>query len=223
MGIAIRAESAQQSWTDEEIIDRVLAGDTALYELLVRRYNQRLYRVVRAVLREDNLTEDVMQEAYIRAFQHLRQFEGRASFSTWLSRIAVHEAFAKLQQKKRLDQYDFDQDEKAVQGTVMTETPETSAATWETRELLEKAILALPREYRVVVVMRDVEEMTTAETASALELSEEAVKVRLHRAHAKMRNYFCETLGASSTSSFQFHAARCDRVAAFVMEAIRRR
>ncbi len=135
----------------------------------------------------------------------------------------MHEAFARLEQKKRLDQYDFDEDENAVQANVSTQTPEVSAASWETRDFLEKAILALPGEYRVVVMMRDVEELSTAETALALQLSEEAVKVRLHRAHAKMRKYFCETLGAKSTSSFQFHAVRCDRVAAFVMDAISRR
>src|SRR3954468_25092117 len=84
-----------EGWTDQEIVDRVRAGDTALYEIIMRRYNQRLYRIARAILRDDAESEDVMQDAYVRAYQHLHQFEGRAPFSTWLTRIAVHEALVR--------------------------------------------------------------------------------------------------------------------------------
>src|SRR5947209_8653718 len=96
------ADSPQAALPDEEIVRRVLAGDTALFELLMRRYNQRLYRVARAILRDDAEAEDVMQEAYVRAYTHLAQFEGRASFATWLTKIAVHEALARAGKRDRL-------------------------------------------------------------------------------------------------------------------------
>ena len=94
IGTLERASS--EGWTDQEVIERVKAGDTALYEIIMRRYNQRLYRVARAILRDDGEAEDVIQDAYVRAYQHLDQFAGRAPFSTWLTRIAVHEALRRL-------------------------------------------------------------------------------------------------------------------------------
>src|SRR6266446_7253030 len=105
MAITGTLEKARsEGWTDEEVIDRVKAGDTALYELVMRRYNQRLYRIARAILRDDAEAEDVMQDAYVRAYQHLDQFARRAPFSTWLTRIAVHEALARVRQRNRVQQ-----------------------------------------------------------------------------------------------------------------------
>lgn len=142
------------------------------YELLMRRYNQRVYRAVRAVLRDDTEAEDVMQEAYVRAFQYLAKFEQRASFCTWITRIAVHEALARLEQRKR---YALDMDEEGVNVTESLEAknmnPEDCAAVGETRRLLERAILTLPYRYRIVIMLRDVEEMNTMEAAEALGLS----------------------------------------------------
>src|SRR3954465_1518788 len=102
----INTRASAEGWTDEEIVDRVLAGETALYEIIMRRYNQRLYRVARAILRDDSEAEDVMQDAYVRAYQHLHQFARRAPFSTWLTRIAVHEALARIRQRNRTRQID---------------------------------------------------------------------------------------------------------------------
>lgn len=215
-------QAASQTWDDAEIVERVRGGETALFELLIRRHNQRLYRIIRSIVRDDDLAEEVMQEAYVRAFEHLRQFEGRASFSTWLSRIAVNEALARLERRKRFEQRDFDLDGEEMPLKTVSETPETSFGGVETRELLEKAILALPRDYRSILVMRDVEELTTSETASVLGLTEENVKVRLHRAHAMLRRHLTKVLGASSLSVFQFGAARCDRVTDSVMQRIMR-
>src|SRR5262249_15474218 len=90
-----------EAWSDEQVVSRVLAGDRALYELLLRLYNQLLYRVARSILRDDTEAEDVMQDAYVRAYQHLADFEGRARFSTWLTRIAVHEALARRRFRSR--------------------------------------------------------------------------------------------------------------------------
>jgi len=218
MQTRVLSATEQSSWSDEEIIDRVIAGESALYELLVRRYNQKLYRAVRAVLKDDTEAEDVMQEAYVRAYQGLRKFERRASFSTWATRIAVNEAIARLKSKNRTET-EYLEDEvlegEAVGAT--TNNPEGEMAQTEARSLLEDAILKLPLDYRTVVMMRDVEEMSTTETASALALTEEAVKVRLHRARAMMRRELFARVGATSAEAFQFQAPRCDRVAAAVL------
>src|SRR2546422_8688998 len=103
-GTEILGRARSEGWTDEEVVGRIRAGDTALYEIIMRRYNQRLYRVARAILRDDAEAEDVMQDAYVRAYQHLDQFAGRAPFSTWLTRIAVHEALARVRQRNRIQQ-----------------------------------------------------------------------------------------------------------------------
>src|SRR5882672_2226689 len=97
-------KARSEGWTDEEVVARVKAGDTALYEIVMRRYNQRLYRVARTILHDDAEAEDVMQDAYVRAYQHLNQYAGRAPFSAWLTRIAVHEALARLRSRNRTEQ-----------------------------------------------------------------------------------------------------------------------
>lgn len=213
-------ESVAQSWTDQEIIDRVLGGEIALYELLVRRYNQRVYRAVRSILRDDSEAEDIMQDAHVAAFQHLAEFEGRAAFSTWLTKIAVHEALARLKKLQRFEPEDFNLDESLIPMTKNDASPEAATSSSETRVLLEEAILTLPIHYRSVLVLRDVEEMSTLETATALELTEEAVKVRLHRARALLRKELYRRVGANSTSAFEFGAGRCDRVTEQVMSRI---
>jgi RNA polymerase sigma-70 factor, ECF subfamily len=207
--------------TDAEVIERVLAGDAGLYELLMRRYNQRIYRAIRAVLRDDAEAEDVMQEAYVRAFQHLPRFEQRASFCTWVTRIAVNESLARLEQKKRFTT-EVDDEGASVTDNLEAKyvSPEVAAGSAETRALLEEAILALPYPYRIVVMLRDVEEMNTEETANALELSADVVKVRLHRGRAMLRRELYARAGAENSAAFQFHATRCDRVVSGVMGRI---
>ena len=218
VGILERAKS--ESWSDEEIVERVLEGETALYELIMRRYNQRLYRAARAILRDDGEAEDVLQDTYVRAYQHLAQFAGRARFSTWLTRIAVHEALARARRRSRSEQMDCFEGER---GDLMLQAkdadPETQTAQAEAGRLLEAAILSLPEIHRTVLMLRDVEEMTTEEAAEALDISEENVKVRLHRARAMLRKELYARAGAKSASAFQFMATRCDRV---VREVFRR-
>jgi RNA polymerase sigma-70 factor, ECF subfamily len=215
--IAVR-ESAGSELTDVEVVERVKAGDTALYEILMRRYNQRLYRVARAILRDDAESEDVMQDAYVRAYEHLEQFAGRAPFSTWLTRIAVHEALARLRQRTRNPQLDDTDDdgELAMNVTATSPGPEENASRAETIQLLEEAVLGLPEQYRIVVTLRDIEDLSTAETAAALDLTEENVKVRLHRGRALARNRLLARLGAGAKQAFPFMGARCDRVVAGV-------
>jgi RNA polymerase sigma-70 factor (ECF subfamily) len=205
-----------EGWTDEEIVQRVLGGEPALFEILMRRHNQRVYRAIRSILREDAESEDVMQEAYVRAYEHLAQFEGRAQFSTWLTRIAVHEALKRLAARGKFDPLDADgyEGEEGSMASFQANSlsPEADASRGELSGLLEDAILLLPQIYRSVIVLRDVEEMSTAETAEVLSLTEANVKVRLHRGHELLRGELLRRVGASSAQAFGFHASRCDRV-----------
>lgn len=206
--------AALERWTDLEVVERVKAGETGLYEIIMRRYNQRLYRVARAILRDDGEAEDVMQDAYVRAFQHLSQYAGDAHFSIWLTRIAVNESLRRLRLRKRSDQLqDREEYEEGFMNVVETSPdPEQQASIAEFGEILEEAVLDLPDHYRAVVMMRDVEQLTTAETAAALDLSEQNVKVRLHRGHALMRGWLFARVGEVGKNAFPFMAVRCDRV-----------
>lgn len=211
---ALLEKANLEGWTDEEVVTRVLEGETAAFEILMRRYNQRLYRAARAILRDDAEAEDVMQDAYVKAYQHLGQFAGRAKFSTWLTRIAVHEALARVERRRRYDTLDSvsgpDGDDMKIASHVPS--PEQQAVNAQNGVLLEAAILALPDSYRTVLMMRDIEELSTAETADALDLTEENVKVRLHRARALLRNELYTQVGSTRTKAFAFMANRCDRL-----------
>lgn len=209
--------------SDEEVVERVLAGETALFEILMRRYNQRLYRVARAILTDDGEAEDVMQDAYVRAYSHLDQFARRSSFSTWLTRIAVYEALARARRGRRLVRID-DPDrrgEHAMRDPRSTENgPEQQAIQRDLRSALETAIGALPESYRSVLMLREVEGMSTAETAECLGISEALTKTRLHRARAAMRREMESRSREVLAGSFSFHLSRCDRVVAAVFARI---
>jgi RNA polymerase sigma-70 factor (ECF subfamily) len=213
-----------EGWTDAEIVRRVLAGETPLFEIVMRRYNQRLYRAALAILGNEAEAEDVLQDAYVRAYQHLHQFQGRAQFSTWLTRIAVNEALARARRQHRA--VSLDEPLSPGGDTLMSSfaaegpNPEQQASQAELGRVLETAIMAVPEKYRAVLMLRDVENMSTAETASVLGLSEENVKVRLHRARALVRKELYATAGAMAPRVFGFMAERCDRVVARVFERL---
>lgn len=220
---ALLQQAKREDWSDEEVVRRVLAGETALYELLMRRHNQRLYRVARAILRDEAEAEDVMQDAYVRAYQNLASFEGRAKFVTWLTRIAVHEALTRSRRRLRfpsLDITDESNGEVMKSATSMNRTPEQEAYDHELRAVLEKAVLSLSEEHRLVFMLRDVEGMSTEETAVSLNLTEENVKVRLHRARGRLRKRLYEEAGATTARCFQFPAVRCDRVVNNVFQVL---
>jgi RNA polymerase sigma-70 factor (ECF subfamily) len=217
--------TAQAPFSDEEVVARVLAGETSVFEIVMRRYNQLLYRVARSVLRNDSEAEDVMQDAYVRAYEHLDQFAGRAKFSTWLTRIAVHEALARQRRGNRYQEVEpmFESDGDPMDRFAsMALTPEEQASNSEIRSLLEEAVEKLPDAYRTVFVLRDIEEMSTTDTANALEISEENVKVRLHRARALLRKSLYARAGMERKEAFNFHAVRCDRVVKNVFERIQK-
>jgi RNA polymerase sigma-70 factor (ECF subfamily) len=209
--------------SDDEVVRRVRAGETGLFEVVMRRYNQRLYRVARAILREDAEAEDVTQQAFVNAYRHLDQFAGRAKFSTWLTRIAVHEALARARRRGRFDgQETVDDGDGDTMDALKSPgpDPERQAFVGELRGLLESAIEALPQHYRAVFVMRAVEGMSTAESAECLEITEETAKTRLHRARILLRDALYERAGIESAAAFSFEAPRCDRVVAAVFERI---
>jgi len=209
--------------SDEEVVRRVLDGETALFELIMRRYNQRLYRVARAILRDDSEAEDVMQDAYVRAYGHLSQFAGRSQFATWLTRIAIHEALARVQRRKKTDQLGankWNDGEGEMNIAAKALNPEEQLSASELGRALESAILSIPEQYRLVLMMRDVEQLSTSETATALDLSEENVKVRLHRARAMVRKNLFAQVGSEAPRAFGFMGERCDRVVARVMARI---
>lgn len=211
---AILEKARVESWTDGEVVERVKAGETALYEILMRRYNQRLYRVARAILRDDGEAEDVMQEAYVRAYQHLDQYAGAAPFATWLTRIAVNEALGRLRKRGRSQQLEDEEwnGEGSMNAADTSMDPEQRASVAELGHLLEEAVMELPEPYRLVVMLRDIEELSTAETAAALDLTEENVKIRLHRGHAKARQWLFDRVGPTAKDAFAFMGVRCDRV-----------
>jgi RNA polymerase sigma-70 factor (ECF subfamily) len=206
--------------SDEELIREVLGGNKATFELLMRRNNQRVYRACRAILRDDTEAEDVAQEAWVRAYEHLGQFAGRSSFSTWITRIAVNEALLRTHRKARNEEMDAmpqPRRDALEQTSSRFADQETAVSATETRALLERAIDGLPVAYRQVFVLREVEDMSTADTAEALGISNENVKTRLLRARALLRRELYARAGATSSAAFSFMGARCDRLVKNVM------
>jgi len=225
-GTAVAPASAL---SDADVVKRVRAGEHAMFEILMRRHNQQLYRAARAILKDENEVEDVMQQAYINAFTHLHQFEERSQFSTWLTRITLNEAFGrrrKMRQSESLASASSDADEDAgeLMETVRTPQPdpERQAYAQELHRVLEEAVDTLPETYRAVFMLRDIEGLSTAETGDGLGLGAEAVKTRLHRARAMIRRAVTARIGDTTAGAFQFQAPRCDRVVAAVLAKIGR-
>jgi RNA polymerase sigma-70 factor, ECF subfamily len=210
---------------DEEVVARVRAGETDLFEVLMRRYNQKLYRAARSVFPKDpSEAEDVVQDAWVRAFEHLGQFEGRSSLSTWLVRITLHEAWSRSRRRRRVDSLDgaLSGEENSMQLPLATSDadPERDAASVEMGAMLQDAVAALPETYRMVFVLRSIEDMSTEETAECLDLSLDVVKTRLHRARGLLRKELLARAGASTASLYHFAGARCDRIVANVLARI---
>jgi len=204
-----------EPWSDAQVIERVLSGDVQMFELIMRRHNERIYRTVRAILRDEAEAEDAMQAAYLHAYQHLRDFEGRASFATWLTRIAIHEALGRRRRGLRVAP-----DEQEPDLPAPARSPEEGAADVETRELLARAIDALPKHFRVVFVLRQVQELSIEETAECLGIPAATVKTRLHRARALLRRTLLAQVDPGVRKVLPFEIPRCDRVVAFVLAQI---
>jgi RNA polymerase sigma-70 factor (ECF subfamily) len=222
MSTAIVARSRQVPPADEDVIAEVLAGRTACFEVLMRRYNARVYRAARAIVRDEREAEEVMQQAYVNAYVHLRQFDGRARFSTWLTRIVVNEALAHRRRRDRFVAFDAGAPP-AREATVTASTapdPERQAFGSELGALIESAIDRLPAGVREVFMLRQVEGMSTAEVAAVLDVTEDVVRTRFSRARAALRRDLTLQAGASLPGAFAFLGVRCDRVVAAVMRRI---
>lgn len=206
--------------SDLELIREIINGDKNLYSLIVRRYNQRLYRVGMSLLNDDMEVEDAMQVAYINAYENLGKFEFRASFSTWLTRIMVNECLLRLRKRRKTIIMNDENLEGAIQQQQSNNnhTPVTKVLNSELKNILDEAIRKLPEIYRVVFVMREIENMNIAETQACLAINEVNVKVRLNRAKAMLRgllsNYY------KKEDILHFHLKRCDVIVEKVMAVI---
>jgi RNA polymerase sigma-70 factor (ECF subfamily) len=209
--------------SDEEVVRRVLAGERQLFEILMRRYNRRLYRVARGIVGDNDEAEDVVQDAFVRAFHHLDQFAERARFATWLTRIAVYEAMARTRRCGRSVEIDAMSEvrKESIPSLRSAEPdPEQRAIQRDLRTVLEAAIDAMPSTYRLVLMLRDVEGLSTAATAECLSLEIPAVKTRLHRARGLLRRRIAEQASTACREAFAFDGGRCDRVVEAVLARI---
>jgi RNA polymerase sigma-70 factor (ECF subfamily) len=206
--------------SDDDLVAGARVGRRESLEALMRRHNQRMFRLARSVVRDDREAEDVVQEAWVAAFTHLDQYAGRARFGTWLLRIAVHEALSRVRHERRFAALD-EEDPAVTDVRSPTEaTPEDRAANAELAAALAAAVDALPESHRAVFVLRQVEGLSTAETAAALGLSEANVKVRLHRCRAALRSDLERRLGDEIPRLWSFAGAACDRLVAAVLERL---
>ena len=217
----IEVEVPNSELSDQEVVRRVIEGEPALFEILMRRYNRRLFRVTRSIVTNELEAEDIVQDAYVRAYEHLNQFEGRARFSTWLTKIAIYEAYARVRRTdyKKVDSISLLEGE-GLDVKSKGRDPEQQTYDGELKMVLEKAFDALPDDYRSVFMLREIEGLSTAEAAECLEISEENVKTRLHRARALLQRELYSLAATNENAAFQFLGDRCDRIVARVLQRI---
>jgi RNA polymerase sigma-70 factor, ECF subfamily len=212
---------------DAELVQLARQRDSRAFRVIMQRHNRRLYRVARAVTRDESEAEDVVQEAYFRAFANLGNFRGDSSLATWLTRIALNEALGRLRRQRptvELSTLDAEsQDETHVIPFPLMAAncdPERAVAQREIRSLMERAIDDLPEVFRIVFVMREIEELSIEETAGFLNLPPATVKTRLHRARRLLRQALDEQLAPALADAFPFDGMRCTRMADRVLERL---
>jgi RNA polymerase sigma-70 factor (ECF subfamily) len=217
-------EAAVAAPSDEaDLIARAILKDEAAVRTLIRRYNQRLYRIARSVVRDDGEAEDIVQQGYVHAFTHLAGFRGEAQFSTWITRIVLNEALGRL--RRRRPTVDVSTiDEAHLQGQViqfpLQPDPERRMAQREIHTMLEQAIDELPDIFRTVLVARMIEGMSIEETAELIGIKPETVKTRLHRARQLVKGALEKRLGSALTKAFPFDGWRCERMADVVVKRL---
>jgi RNA polymerase sigma-70 factor (ECF subfamily) len=211
---------------DAELAQRVAGGDTAAFEMLMRRHNRTLFRTARAILRDDAEAEDALQEGYLQAYQAIGGFRGEAKLSTWFARIVANESLMRLRKRARraeivpLQTGAAAEQLNEIPDTNMDKTPERSAQRTEVRKLLEANIDALPDDYRAVFVLRAVEEMSVEETAAVLQIPPATVRSRFFRARSLLREALATKIDLACEDAFAFAGERCDRIVANVMKRI---
>ena len=203
--------------TDLEAVAGVLDGNREMFEVIVRRYNTQLYRVGMAYLRNHAQTEDAMQNAYLKAFLNLERFRGSAAFGTWLTRIMINECLMTLRTRKRFVMENIDDADDRVVRELFAAPSADSLHNQDLKAVLEQAIQTLPRTHRAVYLLREVQQLSTAETAECLEISPENVKVSLHRAREGLKTELLKS--AAGVELFDYPAAYCDPMTSKVMQA----
>ncbi|KQX96741.1 RNA polymerase subunit sigma [Massilia sp. Root133] len=214
------------SLDDDALLRRIRAGDRDAFSDLMRRYNRRLYRVARSVLRDDAEAEDALQDAYLQAYRALPGFRGDSALGTWLTRIVVNAALMRQRKTRRLADVielgaDFGSDDAILPRDRLDEPaqPELAALRAQTRRLIETGIDKLPAAFRTVFVLRAVEELTVEETAATLDIPAATVRTRYFRARAMLREALAREIDFAIEDAFGFDGARCDRI----VDAVRRR
>jgi RNA polymerase sigma-70 factor (ECF subfamily) len=218
----VPAPAASQG--DRDLADRIAARDPVAFEALMRRYNTRLYRTARAILKDDAEAEDAVQDAYLDAYRHIHDFRGESQLGTWLVRITVNQALMRLRKQKRdpivvpfaadpahADRQDLDPEDSSA------EPASTTILRTEVRKILERRVDELPVSFRTVFILREVEEMSVEETAEALGIPAATVRTRLFRARALLRSALARDLDVATGDVFGFAGARCDRIVTVVL------
>ena len=213
------AAAADAVIPDAAIVARVLTGDSALFELLMRRYNRLLFRLARGIVRDDDEARDVVQAAYVRAYYHLDQFRGPDGFKAWLARIAVNEALGRVRRAPEI--VAAEQHVLALPDLVEIE-PENAASSHDMLRILQSAIDRLPEEFRQVFMLRGVEQLSIAETAELLDIKQATVKTRFHRARHMLQELLQRKLDDVVRDTFPLGGQRCDAIVAVVLARIRR-
>jgi RNA polymerase sigma-70 factor (ECF subfamily) len=199
---------------DIVLVKKILCGEKKLFELIIRRYNQRLFRIGLSILNHEEEAEDAMQTTYIKAYEHLEKFENRSSFGTWLTRIMINECLAQKMKKQRLNS----EMQKLAENNMIMTTPVQVLMNKELSHALENAISQLPEKYRLVFILREIEGMSVHETGEALEIEEANVKVRLNRAKTMLQGNLNEYM---KDHVYAFHLSRCDRMVKNVLTTLR--
>ncbi|TJW17436.1 MAG: RNA polymerase sigma factor [Mesorhizobium sp.] len=203
---------------DMQLVRRALARDGDAFRTIIKTHNQRLYRIARGVVRNDSEAEDIVQEAYVRAFAHLDTFRGESSLATWLSRIVLNEALGRLRKRRRTVAMPENPQAEIIKFPLNpSDDPERTMAQRQILELVERATDSLPDVYRTVFVARVIEGLSIEETAELLSVRPETVKTRLHRARALVRKALDDQIGPVLLDAFPFAGRRCDRLTEAVM------
>lgn len=206
--------------TDSQLVAKVRDGNINAFEIIMRRHNQRLYRIARSILKDENEALDVVQDTYVKAYYQLHQFKGPDGFVSWLSRIASNEAIMKIRKSKLIDYASDNLENNLFTFESSEPLPIDKLATQQLRKLLEDAIDKLPLDYRSVYVMRAVQQLNTLETATSLEISEDAVKTRYLRAKRSLQKTFEIHLSKAGLDLYEFAGKRCDSTVKTVLKRL---
>jgi RNA polymerase sigma-70 factor (ECF subfamily) len=227
--VAIPEQAAEIRADDPATLPRIAVGDPRTLERVMRSHNRMLFRIARSILVNDADAEDALQEAYLAAFRNVGSFHGGSKMSTWLARIVINEALARLRRRRRTavvvpfagrDPAEPRQEEDSMADPT-AETPEAAALRGELRRLLERRIDELPAQFRTVFILRDVEEMTVEETAECLDIPAATVRTRAFRARALLRESLARDIDFATLRAFEFAGERCDRIVAGVLARLR--